>query len=93
MFKLIAFLCRCVSGDCTVFVCEIVFLCVSAGSFYFPPLALNSFFFEQAADSSLDYYLDLHSFTEHHLSLVLSVLYSSFSGILFSLLVLHNHLT
>lgn len=43
-FKLIAFLCRCVSGDCTVFVCEIVFLCVSAGSFYFPPLALNSFF-------------------------------------------------
>lgn len=43
-FKLIAFLCRCVSGDCTVFVCEIVFLCASAGSFYFPPLALNSFF-------------------------------------------------
>lgn len=50
-------------------------------------------FFEQAADSSLDYYLDFLSFTEHHLPFVLSVLYSSFYGTLFSLLALHNHLS
>ena len=29
--------------------------------------------FEQAADSSLDYYLDFHSFTERHSSFVLSL--------------------
>lgn len=46
-------------------------------------------FFEQAADSSLDYYLDFHSFTERHLVFVLSLRlylmparYSSSSGII-----------
>lgn len=90
---MIVFLCLCVNSHRTALVCEIVFLCVCVGSFYFPPLALNPFF-EQAADSSLDYYLDFHSFTERHLSFVLSLLparYSSFSGIiLFSLPVVHN---
>lgn len=52
-----------------------------------PPISSKPFF-EQAADSSLDYYLDFHSFTERHLSSVLSLRlyllparYSSFSGI------------
>lgn len=55
-------------------------------------------FFEQAADSSLDYYLDFHSFTERHFSFVLSLRlylllarYLSFSGIvLFTLAVVPN---
>ena len=92
---MIVFLCVCVSSYRTGLVCKIV-LCVCVGSFYFPPLALNPFF-EQAADSSLDYYLDFHSFTEHHLSFVLSLLparYPSFSGIiLFSLPVVHDAAT
>ena len=67
--------------------------CVCAGSFYFLQLAVNLFFLEQAADSSLDYYLDFYSFTGRHLSFVLSVHYSSSSGILSSLPAVHDCVT
>lgn len=74
-FKMIVFLCLCVRGDYS----GIVILCVCVGSFYFPPLALKPFL-GQAADSSLDSYLDFCSITERCLFCFISLLIPSASS-------------
>lgn len=80
---MIVFLCLCVRGDYS----GIVILCVCVGSFYFPPLALKPFL-GQAADSSLDSYLDFCSITERCLFCFISLLIPSASSLL---VFLWNH--